>query len=1043
MAVGAAPTTANRVAAAAHGSAVAARGLATATRALLLSAQRGDAGGDGGLGGTPRAGIVIDSDGKVIDEAAEARADAAAAAEQHVAFSGGGGGAGDAGSAVYGPRGGAAAQATKLMSAMNSYMEAFARASTSDDGTVDTAPQQALLLVQRAMIEAAHKGHAADAEVGALLSEAVHVAPDLVPAQMHLAAWLVDRGGDQDDAALEALDRASDNMAAFAEQVAGTDHASATLAAATSHTQVLRAAIHRRRGDLEAAMSLLDEALRVIDGVSIDDDADADVAGADGADVVTGADGQPELTPAQAAAQITAVSRKLVHQGMAQVFDSQDPADVMGVSNHLQQALDVDPSDVQTRAGLVASLVRWHLLLRADEDLHGASACLESALATLRGANELQDTFADMAARVQEELVRAHGGVSETGLLYELGVLAEGVGDQQGAIKKFKEAVEADPDSWQAHGRLGAALQRTGKVEDLDLSILHFREVLRLQPPSHKEYGHLGVASALQAKGDEECLVHFQAAVDANPANANAWAALGTELLQRGRGDEGEKALASALEAAPDHRVAKQNLAIYQMSKTVSDEHIRHKDNGDESAASGAGAGASAGADASARDGDGEATKSSDAVADGVSGTGAEGKSTVGRAKEVLMADRQMKTSRKEASKAREHLEKAQMATASGDLDEAERRYRAAIDEFSDGITGKQDRLGWAVAHSNFGVFLGRAKGDLEQAVLHGEHAIRIAKSGLAGPDAESDTKVGDAAAAAKALKDGRVTPETLSLMLHNAAEALTRLGRFEELEKACRDVAAFLKANDLPAQPIVHYQLGTTLMMRPEGDKVDEALDEMTQSLELQPNFAPAHLNVANIYMRKHAQELSNVELVEKAERHARDAVKLDPDGVDSRSALAEVLFRMVDLRAIQAKSTDGLPPGGYNDDEKAIEREAMGLLREALTAFPDAPGLHFLLGRRLSLRQRHEAAVGHLRKALEASTARTSGGAVPNTTSAAHRGAMHEALALTLMQWGPEHADEALHHAREASGLNPAGPGRMMVQVIEASKPDKGQAS
>lgn len=917
--------------------------------------------------------VVVDVDSRVVGTSGADEPDKPAKEETSRTKPTDGGGTGAAA--------GAGAPPTFDPERLRASIDATASASVHLNLAPDGASEEhmrAVMLLQRAQgIMATQRGEEADEQLGLLLAEAAHLAPGFMPAHMYLADWLANRGGAEDDAALEQVARAKEALPSWADTLSAPGFAAQQfLAGATARLNLVEGTVLLRRGDAEEGAERLKEAARVAKSAREVVPADAEAVSA----AVVGdlgsddASASPLTGEAMAEAHRAEADRIVsqAHQRLAAL--AAERQDVVQEASHYQQALDAAPSDRIARAGLIFSLLQWHARMRAAEDMHGAAAVLKQALEVLQEADdEVKHAVQQSTAERAIEMDAPVAGVTVSGLLYELGVLAESVGDQTLAVERFAQAVEADPESWQAHGRLGAVLQRSGRRDDIERSITHFREVLRLQPPVHAEYGHLGIASALQALGDPECLEHFRTAVELNPSNADAWGMLGTELLRRGEEDEGAAALRRALEADPDNRVVQHNLSLYEASKVVVQRQQKEA---------------------------GEAGESKDDATDGDADASAPKERTTVEKVADKMAGKSTETKTKtevRRSAARTLLEDAQVAAASGRNDDAEAKFRDAIEAFADG-EGADDRLGWAVAHSNFGVFLCRVRGDLEQAELHGRHALRIARSGL------EERQRGDASLEV-------VKPDTLAMMLHNMSEAVTRLGKLDELERDCRDVISFLKEKKLAAQPIVHYQLGTVLLMRNTDASCEEALAQFGEALKLNSAFAPAHHNAANAYLRRHLVRRDDADM-DAAEHHAREAVRHDADGLDPRVALLEVLFRRVDWRAVVAQSQTGAPPGGYNEAELAWEKEGMRLLHESLTVFPTSPALHFLMGRRLMLKARFDDAVTHLRRALE-------GGAVMPEVHAA----MLQALALALAQCGPAHYDEALAKASEAVAVDKSG--------------------
>jgi tetratricopeptide (TPR) repeat protein len=82
---------------------------------------------------------------------------------------------------------------------------------------------------------------------------------------------------------------------------------------------------------------------------------------------------------------------------------------------------------------------------------------------------------------------------------YNLGVALGRKGDTDGEIAAYREAIRAKPDFAEAHYNLGLALRDKG---DWDGAVAEYREAMRLDPNFASSHGHFNFGVALGRKGD-------------------------------------------------------------------------------------------------------------------------------------------------------------------------------------------------------------------------------------------------------------------------------------------------------------------------------------------------------------------------------------------------------------------------------------------------------------------------------------------------------------------------------------------------------------
>jgi tetratricopeptide (TPR) repeat protein len=127
-------------------------------------------------------------------------------------------------------------------------------------------------------------------------------------------------------------------------------------------------------------------------------------------------------------------------------------------------------------------------------------------------------------------------------------------------------------DNDMAHINLGTALFKEGRVDE---TILHFQAALQIKPDDADAHYRLG-AALLQKGSVDEAITHFQAALQIHPDDADAHYNLATALRQEGRVDEAIAHYQAALRIKPDNADAHYNLAVALRQEGRVDEAIAH-----------------------------------------------------------------------------------------------------------------------------------------------------------------------------------------------------------------------------------------------------------------------------------------------------------------------------------------------------------------------------------------------------------------------------------------------------------------------------------
>jgi tetratricopeptide (TPR) repeat protein len=135
------------------------------------------------------------------------------------------------------------------------------------------------------------------------------------------------------------------------------------------------------------------------------------------------------------------------------------------------------------------------------------------------------------------------------------------------------------------------------------------------------------------------------------------------------------------------------------------------------------------------------------------------------------------------------------------------------------------------------------------------------------------------------------------------------------------------------PESPRAHYNLGCTLLGL---GKVQEAVVEFEQTLQIDPQSSAAHLNLGHALIRQGK--------VQEAVGHWKQALRIKPDYADAYTNLGKALW------------------------EAGRAAEAIEQYRQALRVKPDDAWAHYNLGCALEKMGRVEEAVEHYQQALQA---------------------------------------------------------------------------
>jgi len=130
-------------------------------------------------------------------------------------------------------------------------------------------------------------------------------------------------------------------------------------------------------------------------------------------------------------------------------------------------------------------------------------------------------------------------------------------------ISHYLEALQADPNSLDAHYSLGLALAQKGQVKE---AVAEYQKVLKISPRDVKAQYNLALILA-QTGAIDDALSRFQKVLEIDPTYVDARNNLGALLLQKGEVDEAIVQLRKTLEINPNSVEAHGNLGAALVQK--------------------------------------------------------------------------------------------------------------------------------------------------------------------------------------------------------------------------------------------------------------------------------------------------------------------------------------------------------------------------------------------------------------------------------------------------------------------------------------------
>jgi Flp pilus assembly protein TadD len=225
---------------------------------------------------------------------------------------------------------------------------------------------------------------------------------------------------------------------------------------------------------------------------------------------------------------------------------------------HLEQAISLEPNFFHSRYNLGMVLVFLHEWKDAKEQLEKALALgatepevhFELAKA-LRGLGDMEGAQAQM--KQYQQMKRDEESATEAAMAAAEGDKNLDAGKLDEAIRHYRDAAEAAPQSASYKFKLAIALQRSGDTKGERAQLEH---AVQLDPKLAGAQNALGYL--LSESGDSAgAIEHFRLAVQAAPEWPDAWINLAAELATNAQFAEAKQAAAKALELDPENAQAK------------------------------------------------------------------------------------------------------------------------------------------------------------------------------------------------------------------------------------------------------------------------------------------------------------------------------------------------------------------------------------------------------------------------------------------------------------------------------------------------------
>lgn len=156
-------------------------------------------------------------------------------------------------------------------------------------------------------------------------------------------------------------------------------------------------------------------------------------------------------------------------------------------------------------------------------------------------------------------------------LHFNLGIVFGNLNRFEEAANSYRKAIALNPKFFEAYGNLGTLMQKQGKLEE---AVASYRKAISINSDA-RGYFNLGTALRDQGKLDE-AIKSYQQAIQLFPNYADAHSNLGETLRDQGNMQEAIKSYQNALALNPNHPSANYNMAEFLYLAKRYDEAIPH-----------------------------------------------------------------------------------------------------------------------------------------------------------------------------------------------------------------------------------------------------------------------------------------------------------------------------------------------------------------------------------------------------------------------------------------------------------------------------------
>jgi Flp pilus assembly protein TadD len=153
---------------------------------------------------------------------------------------------------------------------------------------------------------------------------------------------------------------------------------------------------------------------------------------------------------------------------------------------------------------------------------------------------------------------------------HRLGVALTQLGEPDGAMWAFRNAVELEPEHGDSLERIALYLTAKGMVEEAGP---YLDRLLKVQPENWRAHNARGVLADLEGQVDEAAQ-HFAAAIERNPESPMLWNNLGYSYYLAGDYPGAIRNMAKALQLNPNYRAARHNVALVFARQSKYDEAL-------------------------------------------------------------------------------------------------------------------------------------------------------------------------------------------------------------------------------------------------------------------------------------------------------------------------------------------------------------------------------------------------------------------------------------------------------------------------------------